>query len=107
MQSLQAGGKQRNAAVYGDLPQPCLQEIKTPRLCRHGQDDAAAIGQQGSFPKTDRTDGDDVGTPSVLDQAAGLWPEHRVVAIHPQQRMGIEHDHSRAFHSSAAIGSTM
>jgi len=53
MQSLQPVCKQRHPAVESDLAQPCLQEINTPGLHRHGQDDAAAIGQQCRFPETD------------------------------------------------------
>jgi len=97
MESLQPGCVPRHPAVDSNLAQSCLQEINSPVLRWHGQDDAAAIGQQCRFPETDRADGNDIGTPGVFDQAAGLWPEHRVVAIPPQQGVDIERDHVKAF----------
>ena len=41
MQSLQPVCKQCHPAIESDLAQPCLQEINTPNLRRHRQDDAA------------------------------------------------------------------
>lgn len=103
VQIFQLAGEQSNPSIEWNFNQAGLSPVGPPAINWHGQDDAPPFGEHRNLPKTDGTDGDHTGTPAGFDLTAGLRPQSWVVAIHPQQGVGIQ-NHVAAFQRSSSSG---
>lgn len=103
----QLGGKDADATIQRNFPKASLEQLGAPFCRRKGQHDTPALREHGRLPKADGAHGDLASAPDLFDQAPRDRPESRVIAIHPEQGVGVENDHASAFHSTSSSGSTM
>lgn len=103
MQVFQLTGQQSNAAIKGYFDQTGPHPVITPASYRCGQYNTPALGQHCDLPETDGADGYLTGTPSDIDLPPCLCPQRWIVAIHPEQRVGVKNQDS-AFQRSSSSG---